>query len=104
MSRPRNTSPRSSPPRSTNTSPNRLTMSLSAKSDLQKLVTAALKPHYKSNAVNKDQYTDINRNVSRMLYDRVGDIGSQDGERKEEWERIATEEVDKAVKALSTAT
>lgn len=81
-------------------------MSLSAKSDLQKLVTAALKPHYKSNAVNKDQYTDINRNVSRMLYDKFGGEmggGNTNGERKEEWERIATDEVDKAVKALQAA-
>ena len=106
MGRPRNISPGSSPTRSTNTSPNRLTMSLSAKSDLQKLVSAALKPHYKSNAVNKDQYTDINRNVSRMLYDKVGgDTGGTNGEKKEEWERIATDEVEKAVKALQqTAT
>lgn len=94
--------PASSPPRSTNASPNRLTMSLAAKSDLQKLVSAALKPHYKNNTVNKDQYTDINRNVSRMLYDRVGDTGAN-GENKDEWERIATDEVDKAVKALQTA-
>lgn len=102
LSRPRNVSPGpSSPSRSTYTSPNRRTMSLSAKSDLQKLVSAALKPHYKSNAVNKDQYTDINRNVSRMLYEKAGeDTEGITGERKEEWERIATDEVDKAVKAL----
>lgn len=104
-SRPRNISPPdTSPQRSTNTSPTRATMSLSAKSDLQKLVSAALKPHYKNNTVNKDQYTDINRNVSRMLYDMVGDIGMGNEEKREEWERIAIKEVEKAVQALQLAT
>ena len=78
-------------------------MPLSAKADLQKLVSAALKPHYKNNAVNKDQYTDINRNVSRMLYDTVGDAAITNEEKREEWERIATDEVEKAVKALQPA-
>ena len=78
-------------------------MSLAAKADLQKLVSAALKPYYKNNTVNKDQYTDINRNVSRMLYDMVGDNGVSNEEKREEWERIAIKEVDRAVKALSLA-
>lgn len=99
--RPRDRSPpSSSPPRSTNTSPSRMTMSLSAKAELQKLVSAALKPHYKNSVINKDQYTDINRNVSRMLYDIVGDNSTASEEKREEWERIATNEVEKAVKAL----
>ena len=95
--------PNSSPPRSTNASPTRANMSLAAKADLQKLVSAALKPYYKNNTVNKDQYTDINRNVSRMLYDMVGDNGVSNEEKREEWERIAIKEVDRAVKALSLA-
>ena len=72
-------------------------MSLSAKLDVQKMVSAALKPHYKSNAVSKDQYTDINRNISRMLYDKVGDTGNINGDAKETWERLACDEVPKAV-------
>ena len=100
-SRPRHQSPRaSSPPRSTNVSPSRLTMSLSAKSDLQKMVTAALKPYYRTKAVNKDQYTDINRDVSRMLYDSVGDQERINDTNREKWERVATDEVAKAVKTL----
>jgi hypothetical protein len=78
-------------------------MPLSAKADLQKLVSAALKPHYRNNTVDKDQYTDINRSVSRMLYDLVGDAGIANEEKREEWERIATDEVEKAVKALQSA-
>lgn len=64
------------------------------------MVSAALKPHYKSNAVTKDQYTDINRSVSRMLYDKVGDTGSINGDAKEIWERLAIDEVTKAVESL----
>lgn len=79
-------------------------MSLSAKADLQKLVSAALKPHYRNNTVNKDQYTDINRNVSRMLYDLAGDMGAANEEKRGEWERLATTEVEKAVQGLQAAT
>lgn len=97
-------SPRSSPPRSEETSPNRINMSLSAKSDVQKMVSAALKPHYQANAVSKDQYTDINRNVSRMLYDKVGDTMNIRGDSRESWERLASIEVTKAVESLKAAT
>ncbi|KAK4692369.1 hypothetical protein P7C71_g4818, partial [Lecanoromycetidae sp. Uapishka_2] len=90
----------SSPPGSKDTSPARANMPLSLKSDLQKMVTVALKPYYHSNAVSKDQYTDINRNVSHMLYDKVGENGMVDEANKETWERVATDEVAKAVQSL----
>ena len=64
------------------------------------MVTAALKPYYKSNVVNKDQYTDINRDVSRMLYDTVGDQERINDANREKWERVAIDEVAKAVKTL----
>lgn len=66
------------------------------------MVSAALKPHYKSNAVSKDQYTDINRSVSRMLYDKVGDTGNINGDSRETWERLASDEVAKAVESLKS--
>lgn len=97
-------SPGSSPPRSEDTSPSRINMSLEAKSDVQRMVSAALKPHYKSNTVSKDQYTDINRNISRMLYDKVGDAGNFNGDARENWERLASDEVAKAVESLKAAT
>ena len=99
----RPTAQSSSPPRSQDTSPTRLTIPLSTKTDLQKMVTAALKPHYHSSDISKDQYTDINRNVSRMLYDKVGGIANFDSEAKERWERLASEEVDKAVQSVKLA-
>ncbi|KAG7007830.1 hypothetical protein G7Y79_00008g024680 [Physcia stellaris] len=104
-SRPRHESPlSSSPPRSTNASPSRLTMSVSAKSDLSSMVAAALKPYYKSNAVNKDQYTNINRDVSHMLYDTVGDQERINDDNRGKWEKVATDEVAKAVKTLQPQT
>lgn len=96
-------SPGSNSPRSEDTSPSRINMSLSAKLDVQKMVSAALKPHYKNNAVSKDQYTDINRNISRMLYDKVGDTGNINGDARETWERLASDEVAKAVESLKAA-
>lgn len=96
----------SSPPasRSEDTSPTRANMPLSTKTDLQKMVSTALKPHYQNNSVNKDQYTDINRNVSHMLYDRYGESGALEGQSKEGWERLASDEVAKAVKELKATT
>ena len=68
------------------------------------MVSKALKPHYDNSAVNKDQYTDINRSVSRMLYNKVGEDGNVNGEARESWERLANEEVAKAVQALKPIT
>ncbi len=93
----------SSPARSQETSPTRANMPLSTKSDLQKMVTSALKPHYRNNTVSKDQYTDINRNISRMLYEKVGDSGTIEGEARETYERLAGEEVSKAVESLKAS-
>jgi len=79
-------------------------MSFSAKTDLQRMVSGALKPHYKAKAVSKDQYTDINRNISRLLYNHVGDIDALDGDGREKLEKFAIEEVSKAVEALQSDT
>lgn len=104
QSRPReHNSPGSSSPRSEEISPNRMNMSLSAKLNAQKMVSSALQPHYRGNAISKDQYTDINRRVSRMLYDKAGDLGSVSGDARETWERFASEEVAKAIKSLKNS-
>lgn len=90
----------SSSPGSDETSPVRTIMPFSIKSDLQKMVSTALKPHYQSCTVSKDEYTDINRNVSRMLYDRVGGTGNVQDSERENWEQLANDEVAKAVQSL----
>ncbi|KAI4212097.1 MAG: hypothetical protein LQ351_005127 [Letrouitia transgressa] len=94
-------SPESRPqPRADDVSPSRLGMSFTAKTDLQKMVATALKPHYHSQTVNKDQYTDINRTVSRLLYEKVGEDGNIDDKGRETWEKVAANEVTKAVESL----
>lgn len=90
----------SSPSVSGELSPARLNMSFSAKTDLQKIVSGALKPHYKANAISKDQYTVINRNISRLLYNHVGNVDALDGAGRDKLETFASEEVSKAVDAL----
>ncbi|KAF2624698.1 hypothetical protein BU25DRAFT_132516 [Macroventuria anomochaeta] len=97
----------SSPPRSKDSSPSRPpTLSYSTKAELQRMVTAVLKPLYLKKEVTKEEYTDINRDVSRLLYDKVGDAGAAplaDQETREKWQRMASDEVDCAIKALRTA-
>ena len=86
--------------RSTDASPTRASMSLTAKEDVQKLVAAALKPHYNDQTITKDEYTTINRDISRMLYDKIGDFEALDVDGKAKWEKVAGDEVNKAVSAL----
>ncbi|KAE8375868.1 hypothetical protein BDV26DRAFT_267004 [Aspergillus bertholletiae] len=81
-------------------SPSRPGLSLEVKTDIQKLVSAALKPYYHSKMVSKDEYTDINRNISRMLYERVGDVETIGADAKTDLETIAKEQVTKAIDAL----
>ncbi|KAJ5811459.1 hypothetical protein N7474_007760 [Penicillium riverlandense] len=86
--------------RSPDTSPHRPGPSLSVKSDIQKMVGTALKPHYKRKLVSKDQYTDINRSISRMLYERVGEIESLEPDSRDDLDRAAKFEVQRAIDAL----
>lgn len=89
-------------PRSHDTSPIRAQITANSKADVQKLVSSALKPHYHEGKLDADQYTMINRDISRMLYDKIGNFDALDLEGRARWERIAGEEVNKAVTALVT--
>lgn len=63
------------------------------------MVKTALKPHYHRKEVDTDSYTSINRDVSRMLYDKVWDAGGLvDQAARERWQKVAAEEVAVAVK------
>lgn len=64
------------------------------------MVGAALKPHYRAKAISKDQYTEINRTISRMLYDRVGSAESLEGEPRNDLEHAAKIEVQKTIDGL----
>jgi hypothetical protein len=69
-------------------------LNLRAKTEIQALVKAALKPHYRSKRISAAAYTQINRDVSRRMYELVGEMGLAD---KERWSRVAAEEVAMAV-------
>lgn len=70
------------------------------KSEIQKLVGRALKPHYRAKGVSKDEYTDINRSISRKLYERVGNVEQLEDETKADLEKAADVEVGNAIDAL----
>ncbi|KAF9892438.1 hypothetical protein FE257_001546 [Aspergillus nanangensis] len=86
--------------RSTDSSPSRTNLSLAVKSDIQKLVGSSLKPYYRSRIITKEEYTDINRTISRMLYDRAGSAESLGADATSDLEHTAQEEVAKAVDCL----
>ena len=66
------------------------------------MVKLALGSRYRDKEISKDQYTDINRDVSRKLYDLVGDVAAlTDQAEREKWQGIADDEVKKAIAALS---
>jgi hypothetical protein len=77
-------------------------ISYSAKEEIQRMVKIALKPRYVDKTINKDQYTDINRDISRKMYDLVGDASAlADQNARERWQGMAAEEVRKAVASLA---
>lgn len=92
----------SSPPRSKDSSPSRPALSYSTKAELQRMVTAVLKPIYLKKEVSKEAYTDINRDVSRLLYEKVGEAGAgalTDQATREKWQQMASTEVQNAIEA-----
>lgn len=91
----------SSPPREISPGSPSRNMSYSTKTEIQRMVKAALGSRYRDQEVTKDQYTEINRDVSRMLYERVGDAeGLADQKEREKWQELAMDEVERAVQAI----
>jgi hypothetical protein len=92
----------SSPPHSNESSPTRSSkLSYSTKAELQRMVTAVLKPIYVKKDISKDVYTEVNRDVSRLLYERVGDAGPDalaDQPTRKKWQKMASDEVENAIK------
>lgn len=64
------------------------------------MVGSSLKPYYRSKTITKDEYTDINRTISRQLYDVAGDVESLGLESRSRLEKTARDEVTKAVNSL----
>lgn len=64
------------------------------------MVGTALKPHYREKTISKDQYTEINRSISRSLYERAGTVESLEPEPRADLEKAAQAEVQKTVDDL----
>ena len=65
-----------------------------------KMVRTALKPHYYQKVLTKDEFIDINKRISRKLYELVGPADSLDQKSRAKWEKVATSEVNNAVARL----
>jgi hypothetical protein len=76
-------------------------MSIEAKEGINKIVKSALAPHWKAAEISKEQYADINRDISRKLYEIVADRNITDEKNRCTLEKIATAEVALAVKTLT---
>lgn len=85
--------------RSPEASPTRDSLSLKAKESINAIIKAALKPHYNSGSITADEYTNINRDLSRRLYKEVPEV-SLNEETRRNCEKLAHNEVAKAVSDL----
>ena len=70
------------------------------KTEIEKMVRAALQPHYVPGGISKDEFANINKKVSRKLYTMVDDSGRIKEWEKSRWEKTATEEVQMLVDEL----
>lgn len=90
--------------RASSASPSR-NLSYSAKEEIQRMVKLALGPRYRDKEISKDQYTDINRDVSRKMYDQVRDASAlTDQAERERWQGVAEDEVRTAIATLHFGT
>ncbi|KAI0902597.1 hypothetical protein F4806DRAFT_491068 [Annulohypoxylon nitens] len=87
------------PSRSQDTSPSRAALPFEMKADISGIVKDALKPHWNSGQITADQYASINRDLSHMLYKEVSE-DSLDDDARRRFEKIANQEVSKAVADL----
>lgn len=78
-------------------------LSYDEKSRVQEMVSAALKPLYRSKELDTEQYTKINMNVSRMMYDKIAQAGGLQSSHSS-WAGVALTEVESAVKSLREST
>lgn len=72
---------------------------LKRKEGIKIMVKKALDLNWRSK-LSTEQYTTVNRKVSRKLYDRVPDLRKLNTEETQRWEGIAGREVEKAVAQL----
>lgn len=88
--------------RSQDSSPTRRNLPLEVKEDINRVVRAALKPHWKSSQLSREQYETVNRTVSHKIYEEVADPSAVNDEARRNWEKVATTEVARAVAELNS--
>ncbi|QIX01114.1 hypothetical protein AMS68_006631 [Peltaster fructicola] len=77
-------------------------LSLASKEEIQRMVKIALKPRFTSKQVSVDEYTNINREVSRRMYNLVGSATALANEQERaKWQDVAEKEVQRAITALA---
>ncbi|GKT88500.1 PHD-finger domain-containing protein [Colletotrichum tofieldiae] len=87
--------------RSQDSSPTRpAAIPFETKERISGIVRAALKPHWRAQELTSEQYANINRDVSRKLYEGLRDLQTLDEDAKKAWEKIASTEVARAVEEL----
>ena len=64
------------------------------------IVRSALRPHWRSSQLTAEQYETINRSVSHRLYQEVKDPALVPETAREDWEKLATKEVTRAIAEL----
>lgn len=65
------------------------------------MVKNALGSLYREHKISKDQYTDINRDVSRMLYEQVGNASDlADYDSRNRLQKLAVDKVQEMVDSL----
>ncbi|KAJ4008625.1 hypothetical protein NW752_009743 [Fusarium irregulare] len=81
--------------------PAELNLTQEDKVSINEIVKGALRPHWRSRKLTTEQYSVINRDISRKLYDEVKGAASLSDEARRQWETRATKEVAQAVAELS---
>lgn len=84
----------------TRSSPTRSGLPMEMKELIIGIVRSALRPHWRSSQLTAEQYETINRNVSHRLYQEVKDPALVPENARENWEKLATKEVARAVAEL----
>lgn len=64
------------------------------------MVGSALKPYYKKKTISKEQYTNINRSISRALYERVGNREVLESDERTNLQTEAKHEVQNIIDSL----
>jgi hypothetical protein len=70
------------------------------KKNINDIVKNALRPHWRAQKLTPDQYATINRDISRKLYEEVGDATALDQDTRRTWEKRVTQEVAQAIAGL----